>query len=175
MSIPEKSEHFVSVIEANKGIIYKVVNSYCKNEVERKDLVQEIVMQLWKSFDNYNEAFRHSTWIYRIALNVSISFYRKEVRRHKIHSPFSENIFNVIEIQYDSDIDGDLILLKSLISGLTDFDKAMVLLYLDQKSHKEISEITGITETNVATKIARIKALLKHKFSQLKNSSDGRY
>ena len=53
MSIPEKSEHFVSVIEANKGIIYKVVNSYCKNEVERKDLVQEIVMQLWKSFDNY--------------------------------------------------------------------------------------------------------------------------
>ena len=125
-------------------------------------------MQLWKSFDSYNEAFRHSTWIYRIALNVSISFYRKELRRHKTHNPISDSIFNVIDSQYDSDFDGGLVLLRSLISGLAELDKALVLLYLEEKSHKEISEITGITETNVATKIARIKALLKHKFSQLK-------
>ena len=72
---------FLSVIETNKGIIYKVANSYCKDIEDRNDLVQEIVLRLWKSFDSYDQHFRHSTWIYKIALNTAISFYRKEKTR----------------------------------------------------------------------------------------------
>lgn len=83
----EKTLTFEKLIQEHKGIIYKVTNAYCKDEEDRKDLIQEITVQLWKSFDNYDPKFKHSTWIYRIALNVSISFYRKEKKeqRSQIH------------------------------------------------------------------------------------------
>jgi RNA polymerase sigma factor (sigma-70 family) len=76
MDLTTKEDAFLLIIESNKGIIYKVVNAYCKDLEDRKDLVQEIVLQLWKSFPNYKEQFKHSTWIYKIALNIAISFYR---------------------------------------------------------------------------------------------------
>ena len=73
------SPSFLKVIDANKGIIYKVANSYCRDEENHKDLIQEIILQLWLSFPKYDPSFKLSTWMYRIALNVSISFYRKEL------------------------------------------------------------------------------------------------
>ena len=168
MYLHDKSSQFLSLIESNKGIIYKVTNLYCKDLEDRKDLVQEIILQLWKSFENYNERFKHSTWIYKIALNVSISFYRKEIRRKEISNPFPDGIFNVMDIQQDGESGANIALLECFISELRELDKALVLLYLEEKSQKEISEIIGISETNVATKIARIKVLLKQKFSLLK-------
>ncbi|MBP9744817.1 MAG: RNA polymerase sigma factor, partial [Saprospiraceae bacterium] len=81
----EKSELFVSVIEAHKGILFKITNSYCKNAEDRKDLLQEIIIQLWKSFDRYDSHFKFSTWIYRIALNVSITYFRKANRRRQVY------------------------------------------------------------------------------------------
>ncbi len=169
MTLVDKSEIFLSVIEAHKGIIYKVANSYCKNTDDRKDLVQEIVLQLWKSFDSYNEQFKLSTWIYRIALNVAISFYRKEKRRKEISNPYSEGLFNLTDFQENTEMEGHTMFLQQFISELKDLDKALMLLYLEEKSHKEISEIIGITETNVATKVGRIKTILKQKFSQIKS------
>ncbi|BAO76549.1 RNA polymerase sigma factor [Winogradskyella sp. PG-2] len=73
-----KKEQFIRTIDEHKKIIYKIVNSYCQNKEDRKDLEQEIIIQLWNSFDNYNSDYKYSTWMYRIALNVAISFYRKE-------------------------------------------------------------------------------------------------
>lgn len=169
MTLVDKSDIFLSVIEAYKGIIYKVANSYCKNTDDRKDLVQEIVLQLWKSFDSYNEQFKLSTWIYRIALNVAISFYRKEKRRKEISNPYSEGLFNLTDFQENTEMEGHTMFLQQFISELKDLDKALMLLYLEEKSHKEISEIIGITETNVATKVGRIKTILKQKFSQIKS------
>ena len=96
MSTTEKTDRFLSVIEINKGIIYKITNSYCKDTEDRKDLIQEIISQLWKSFDNYSDQYKYSTWIYRIALNVAISFYRKENRRKTISSPLSEGVFSYV-------------------------------------------------------------------------------
>lgn len=161
-----KSGIFLQVVQANKDIIYKVVNSYCKNVDDRKDLVQEIIVQLWKSFDGYDDKFKLSTWMYRISLNVAISFYRKENSRKKISNPFTDGIFNFPDddgIKYKETDSG---LLQKLISQLKDLDKALMLLYLEEKSHKEISQIVGISETNVSTKINRIKSVLKQKFTQ---------
>lgn len=165
----DKSNIFLSVVQTNKGIIYKVANSYCRNVEDRKDLVQEIIIQLWKSFDNYNDNFKYSTWMYRISLNVAISFYRKEISRKRISNPLTDGIINFADNGDFEDKETDLGVLQQMISQLKDLDKALMLLYLEEKSHKEISQIIGISETNVATKINRIKNSLKQKFTQLKN------
>jgi len=167
MIVADKSDVFLSVIEANKGIIYKIANTYCKVPEDRKDVVQEIILQLWKSFDNYNEQFKHSTWIYRIALNVAISFYHKENTRKEISNSFSESIFNIVDFREENNAEASVGFLQQFIAELKELDKALMLLYLEEKSHKEIAEIIGITETNVATKIGRIKNILKQKFSQV--------
>lgn len=159
------SDQFIAVVDTYKGIIYKIANSYCKHTEDRKDLVQEIIVQLWKSFDRYDDQYKQSTWIYRISLNVAISFYRKANRRKEISNPLSESILSFADTSSVPETETNLALLQQFISELKELDKALMLLYLDEKSHKEISEIIGITETNVATKISRIKVLLKQKFS----------
>ncbi len=167
MMIFDKSDIFIATIEAHKGIIYKIANLYCKNDDDRKDLVQEILLQLWKSFDKYDEQYKYSTWIYRIALNVAISFYRKEKSRAKISNQLTEAIFPTL-VDENSDIDEKTIMLWKFLDDLKELDKALMLLYLEEKNHKEIAVIIGITETNVAIKISRIKILLKQKFSPVK-------
>jgi RNA polymerase sigma-70 factor (ECF subfamily) len=162
------SDSFISVIQSNKGILYKVANSYCQNIEDRKDLVQEIIFQLWKSFDKYDSNFKYSTWMYRIALNVAISFYRKESSRKTISNPLTDSIIDFTHNEMQDDKESDLGLLQQVILELKQLDKAVILLYLEEKSHKEISAIMGITETNVATKIGRIKLLIKQKITQLK-------
>lgn len=169
MNTTEKSDRFLSVIETQKGIIYKIANSYCKDPEDRKDLFQEIITQLWKSFDNYSEQYKYSTWIYRIALNVAISFYRKENRKKVLSSPISESLFNFL-VEENSETESNLRMLQQFIQELKDLDKALMLLYLEEKSHREIAEIIGISETNVATKIGRIKLLLKQKFMNTENN-----
>lgn len=164
----ENTERFLSVIHANKGIIYKVANLYCKNLEDRQDLSQDIIIQLWKSFENYDDKFKHSTWVYRISLNVAISFYRKESSRKKIANPYTVGIINFTNDVFIEDTESDLGILHQMIFQLKDLDKALMLLYLEEKSHKEIAQIIGISETNVSTKINRIKNNLKEKFQQYK-------
>lgn len=165
MRAEQKSDQFLAVVDTYKGIIYKIANSYCNDAETRKDLVQEIIIQLWRAFDRYDDQYKQSTWIYRIALNVAISFYRKENRRKEISNPLTDSILSLADDGLAHETESNLGLLQQFISELKELDKALMLLYLDEKSHKEISEIIGITETNVATKIGRIKSLLKQKFS----------
>ena len=160
-----KSSQFIEVVNTHKGIVYKVARLYCNDPEATKDLVQEILIQLWRSFDHYDDQYKQSTWIYRIALNVAISFYRKETRRKEISNPLSADILRLEDTNQDTETEAKISELHQFISELKELDKALMLLYLDQKSYKEISEIMGITETNVATKIGRIKILLKQKFS----------
>lgn len=157
-------QEFIKLIKENKGIIYKICNSYCADKDSRDDLAQEIIYNLWKSFSSYNDAFKFSTWMYRIALNVAISFYRQE-RKFNNHDSISEGLI-VFEEDSDTCIETNLQLLQGFINELKEIDKAIILLYLDDKSHREIAEITGFTETNVATKINRIKEQLRIKFSK---------
>lgn len=162
--MPADKETFVKRIQENKNIIFKICNSYCHNKDDRDDLAQEIVLNLWKSFAGFTPNYKFSTWMYRIALNVAISFYRKEMRAIKFDA-YSEDL---IVFSADSDekveIEKNLSLLQKFILELNEIDKSIMLLYLDDKSYKEIAEITGISESNVATKINRIKNRLKSKF-----------
>ena len=169
MKATEASALFLSVIEAHKGILYKVANTYCKDPEGRKDLVQEIIVQLWKSFERYNDQYKYSTWIYRIALNVAISFYRKETRRKDTAGPLSDDIISVAEADTNEGLEENIGFLQQFISELKELDRALLLLYLEEKSYKEIADIMGISETNTATKIGRIKTQLKQKFSALKS------
>ena len=162
-------EEFAIVIERNKGLIYKVANAYCRDPENRKDLIQEIIIQLWHSLGKYNEQYKLSTWIYRIALNVAISFFRKEKIRRQTVLSFSENIIEIAEEDFSQEKDEDLSLLQQFINELKELDKALMILYLEENSYKEIAEILGITETNVASKISRIKEKLKQKFNSISN------
>lgn len=166
MSTPEQSEQFLQVLDAHKGIIYKVANSYCNDTEERKDLIQEMSVQLWKAFASYRPEYKYSTWIYRIALNVAISFYRKKTLRRT--NPISETILNIGEEADHTDTAERMFLLQKFIAGLKEIDRALMLLYLEEKSHREIADIMGISESNVSTKIGRIKLELRQKFSNLK-------
>lgn len=160
---------FLSVMESHKGIIYKIANAYCRDVEDRQDLIQEITLQLWKCFGSYDNQFRYSTWIYRIALNVAISMYRKEHRRKEIASPITDHILHLADVGYNDETDQKMTLLQQFITELKELDKALMLLYLEQKSHKEMAEILDLTETNIATKIGRIKEILKQKFVNTKN------
>ena len=161
---------FLQLIRDNKGILYKISASYCRNISDREDLVQEMIYQLWRSGHRFDDNQKFTTWMYRIALNVAISFYRKATRSGvKIdlgvdlqeledRSPAGESLDDRIE------------LLQRFISELGELDKALMILYLEEKSYREIADILGITETNVATKLSRIKGRLKQQFLQLNNS-----
>lgn len=169
MADVDKSGRFLSVTHAHKGIIYKVINAYCKDVDDRKDLEQEIIVQLWKSFECYNEQYMHSTWIFRITLNVAISFYRKESRRKTIAYPFTESVLSISAGASTDDHQEEIVLLNQFINELRELDKALMLLYLEEKSYREIAEIMGISESNVATKISRIKTKLKQRFTLIEN------
>jgi RNA polymerase sigma-70 factor (ECF subfamily) len=162
--INQKQKDFLLVLTSHKDILYKVAKSYCKNSDDINDLVQEIIFHLWKSFDNYNSQFKYSTWIYRLALNVAITFYRKENTRKPFANPLTENLLNFSDITTSIELDKSVNLLYQFIAELKELDKALMLLYLDERNYKEMAGILGITETNVATKIGRIKIKLKEKF-----------
>ncbi|MEP7318317.1 MAG: sigma-70 family RNA polymerase sigma factor [Panacibacter sp.] len=169
MNSTNPSQEFLYVIESNKGILYKVALAYCKDSEDRKDLMQEMIVQLWKSFGNYTSGYKYSTWIYRIALNTAISFYRKETRRKKVSNPLLEGILHFVDTNAANETEQNIGILQQFIAELKELDKALMLLYLEEKNYKEIAEIIGISETNVATKISRIKIILKQKFSNIKN------
>lgn len=157
-------ETFLRLLEEHKGIIIKICNAYCREPDDKEDLSQEIVYNLWKAFANYTADYKFSTWLYRVALNVAISYYRKE-KRSLQYTPYDENLIIFDDDGYNKTLDGKLLLLQQFILELKEIDKSIMLLYLDDKSYREIAEITGISETNVATKINRIKTNLKAKFS----------
>ena len=163
-----KEDEFLATIDSHKKIIFKVVNSYCRNKGERSDLQQEIIIQLWNSFDKYNPDYKYSTWMYRIALNAAISFYRKEKKWSVKNYSYSEELIysTTEENEYDTALDLNIKRLHEFINDLNELNKALMLLYLEDKPYDEIADILGITKTNVATKISRLKLKLKREFQK---------
>jgi RNA polymerase sigma factor (sigma-70 family) len=164
---------FTQLIQENKGIIFKICNAYCTSKEDRDDLAQEIIYNLWKSFTGYKAEYKFSTWMYRVALNVAISYYRKEkTKQHR--TSYSENLLVFEEDSSpNTEEEKNLGLLLKFIGELKEIDKSIILLYLGDKTYKEIAEITGITESNVSTKINRIKDKLKTNFLTAQNNHYG--
>jgi RNA polymerase sigma-70 factor (ECF subfamily) len=166
MNGKDQRQYFQKIIEQHKGILYKVARAYCQNEDDRQDLVQEMMIQIWKSIHRYNKQFKISTWLYRISLNVAISFYRMKTTRANKYTVLNEQTEQIPTDDKTED-EWQLNLLEQFISELKEIDKALMILYLEDKSHAEIAEILGMSVSNVGTKIGRIKDKLKTRFSQL--------
>ena len=166
MNEKQQRQDFQNIIEQHKGIFYKIARAYCPNEDDRQDLIQEMMIQVWQSNHRYNGQFKISTWLYRISLNVAITFYRKNNTRAIKHTLLDEQTEQIPTDDKTAD-ERQLVLLEKFISELKEIDKALMVLYLEDKSHAEIAEILGMSSSNVGTKIARIKEKLKTRFSQL--------
>jgi len=157
--ITPDQERFQNLMEEHKKILYKVCHSYCKNPGDRDDLAQEIIVQLWRSFRAFDQRVRFSTWMYRIALNVAISFYRRESVRARHVVPGSEHLLEAID--ETANRSEEVQVLYEWIEGLDPLNKALVILYLDGNNYQEIADVLGISPTNVATKISRLKETLR--------------
>jgi len=160
-----EKDKFISVIKDNQNLIFKICYSYCSNPENRKDLQQEILLQLWNSFSKFDGRVKLSTWIYRIALNTAISFYRNDCKHKDKKVTIDASIISLSNFEYVPEQDESIVMLYQFINKLNEMDKALILLYLDDNKYKDIAEILGISETNVATKINRIKKILKEQFS----------
>lgn len=161
--MPEAQDTFQTLVDRHKKILYKICNSYCRNPVDREDLAQEIVSQLWQSFRSFDGRVQFSTWMYRVALNVAISWYRRERTRTSHILPADERLLDVAD-GAEADMD-DIRLLYKFIETLDELNKALILLYLDGHTNREIGEVLGISETNVGTKISRLKTTMRQEFT----------
>jgi RNA polymerase sigma factor (sigma-70 family) len=168
MVTPDLQETFQNLVEEHKKILYKVCRSYCRDRDSRDDLAQEIMIQLWRSFGKFDGRCRVSTWMYRIALNVAISFYRTErIRTRHLISGEQYLLETADETEGQPE---DTRLLYKFIEGLDPLNKALILLYLDGNSYREIADVLGITETNVATKISRLKSNMRQELSGVRQA-----
>jgi len=154
------TKDFIEKITENQGIIHKVCNIYCINSEDKKDMMQEITLQLWKAFPAFQGRSKFSTWMYRISLNTAITNIRKSKK-----NPLLEAVFDAeMEIQQKDDLpemDDDINRLYKAIAKLKESDRAVILLYLEENSYFEIAEILGISEKNVSVKLVRLKKKLE--------------
>ncbi|MBZ4043313.1 MULTISPECIES: RNA polymerase sigma factor [Flavobacterium] len=155
----EKEQEFLKRIESHKGILYKVSKMYMDNYDDQQDLFQEIVCQLWKSYDTFRNESQFSTWMYRVAVNTAIVFLRKEKRKVDKYEIASENIKDE---EGDSHIkESQLDHFYKAVQKLEKIDKAIIFYQLEGFSHKEIGENLGISEGNARVKLNRAKEKLK--------------
>ena len=153
-----KAAAFTRIIKQNEGVIYKITRIYTNIEDDQKDLYQEIVYQLWKSFDSFKGTAKISTWMYRVALNTALYHSKKEKKKgYKV--PLDNIVLK--EEKYDPLFEERLKLVYAKIKKLNDLDKGIIVLFLENRKHDEIALIMGISKSNVGTRIARIKEKLK--------------
>lgn len=151
---------FVKIITENQGIIHKVCSVYCDSEEDRRDLFQEILAQLWKSFPSFREESKFTTWMYRVALNTAITSFKK-TKRQPDHNGLAIDQVQLAHEEYDPATDEQMRLLHQAVAQLSGIEKSIILLFLENKSYEEIAEITGITQNYVRVKMNRIKHKLK--------------
>lgn len=158
MAIAEEKK-FISLINEHQGLIHKVCIMYENDRDVRNDLFQEIVLQLWKSFSSFRGESKISTWMYRIALNTAISGYRKQTRLVRTED-LREMHLNISEAGSD-DYDENFQRLQWAIRQLTEIERAMIMMALEEIPYEEIAETIGITQNNVRVRMNRIREKLK--------------
>lgn len=152
---------FEARLQAHAGIVRKVAGSYAWNPHDRDDLMQDIVAALWQAWPRYDPARPFSTWMYRVALNVAISQVRGEARRRRHHVAYDADLHDAQAPAGDIEGDEKLALLQRAMQSLDPLNRALLMLHLDDRSHREIADVLGISESNVGTKLARLKERLR--------------
>jgi len=154
---------FTRLLQDHHGIIATVAASYCRDPDDRADLAQDIAAQLWRAWPKYDPAKPFSTWMYRIALNVAISAVRSATVRHRHAVPLDETVHDLADpAPRDPQAEQQVRALHRFIHAQAPLDRALLLLYLDERSHRDIAEILGLSETNVATKISRLRQRIRN-------------
>ena len=157
----ELEQKFAKELESHQSIIHKVCRSYTNNDAAHKDLFQEITIQLWKAYPKFRGESKFSTWMYRVAFNTAISLYRKSKRSVETTQIY-DNLKELEYHGYDNEKDKQLDLLYKAIYSLNDIEKALALMYLEDKSYREIAKTLGISEVNARVKMNRTKTKLKN-------------
>lgn len=155
----ESEKEFLHKLNEHQKIIHKVCNLYMHFPEDKEDLFQEVTLQAWKAYHKFRGDAKFSTWLYRVALNTAITFFRKEKRQS-----FIDSVSEIPDKQVSSEkdqIEEQTRAMYLAIGELSKIDKAIVMLYLEDYSYAEISEIIGITANNIAVKMNRIKGKLR--------------
>jgi RNA polymerase sigma-70 factor (ECF subfamily) len=162
---PSRQE-FTDLLERHRGIVFKVANSYAWQPDDRADLVQEIATQLWRAFPAYDPQRSFSTWMYRIALNVALSQVRRDSHRNRHSVALDQSLHEVADpSNVDPEMQQPLRQLQRVVQSLDPLNRALMLLYLEERSNREIGDILGLSETNVSSKISRLKQRIREQFS----------
>jgi len=159
---------FLKIIEQHQGIIHKVCGLYADDAEERQDLFQEIVIQLWRAYPKFRGDAKVSTWMYRVGLNTAISYFRK-VKRQPSTASLSSDLLQIADETADEEYEEKVRMLRGAIQELNKIERALVMLYLEDKNYDEISEVLGITANNARVKMNRIKHKLRTKLNVQNN------
>jgi RNA polymerase sigma-70 factor (ECF subfamily) len=155
-----EEKNFINLIKQHQGLIHKVCFMYEQDADVRNDLFQEIVLQLWKSFPTFRGEAKITTWMYRIALNTAISGYRRQVRHIKTED-LNERHLNISEHYSGDEREEDSQRLQAAIRQLSEIERAMIMMALEEIPYEEIAETIGITQNNVRVRMNRIREKLK--------------
>ena len=159
----DRHDAFSALLQRHRGIVFKVANTYARLAEDRDDLAQEIAARLWHAYPRYDPARSFSTWMYRVALNVAISHVREQTVRGRHDAvPLDEDIHDFADGGgVDQEREQHIRLLQGFIQRQRPLERALLLLYLDERPQREIAEILGITESNVSTRIGRLKQRIR--------------
>ena len=159
----EKEQYFLDLVKQHRPMMLKVCYMYANDENHLKDLYQEVLANLWQGIDSYRGSSKISSWIYRVAINTCVSYFR----RYDRHSSMISHIDDAPEIgAEDSSKTDELRTMYRMIYSLGKLDKAIILLWLDEYSYDDIAEMTGLSRNNVAVRLRRIKLKLIDKANQ---------
>lgn len=160
MYTQELEKVFEKLVKEHERLLHKICSIYARTVVDREDLLQEIIIQLWQAFPRFKGDSKVSTWMYRVGLNTAITGVRKKRTDIKSYAPHEipDNITDeVISMQYEKQLTD----LSAAIERLTDIEKAVVMLYLEERSYEEMEEILGISQGTIRVKMNRIKDKLR--------------
>ncbi|SNV41980.1 Sigma-24 [Chryseobacterium taklimakanense] len=155
----DREREFSQLVKDNQGLIIKVSRLYTNSTEDEQDLFQEIVLQLWRSYDTFRGQSKISTWMYRVALNTAITLFRKKTK-----SPQTDELMDYHHRDYVEDDDEkqqQISLLYKVVKMLPKMERAIVMMYLDDLPYREIAETLGISEVNARVKMNRLKKTLK--------------
>lgn len=156
-----ESKEIVEIIHTHRNLIYKVASMYAKSRDESDDIFQEVCIQLYKGMDSFNEDSKLSTWIYRIAINTAVSWIRKEKRFGNKTLRECESFEDCSPFYIEEGQRENIEMLRAAIAQLSDVDKTLVMLYLDEVSGDDMANILGLSAINVRVRMNRVKKKLK--------------